>query len=368
MQIKIFSVYYQKVTIITILTLIVCITLSFFGWSSAQPSSPSSFRRATAKQPGTIPPFTMNDTSEPPGNSSGPSDSEKILFRTIHLLEQFSFSAEMKIEITLLGEQYLGKGIYKELRHRSTEVERNRFGLSPFTRSSFRLHFQLLPSGDQKPEFQEHQENTENVFEIIGNPEFVWTSISREDFHSLSKIEVEELARIMGRLSDHEQKQLMENGVREPCGISGFPYLGGLAGMLKSISAWYHFNPRPEKTLLNNGELEVWKIVGTMKSERLEGIVKQFGEIDERLKKEILQTIPNQVELYITDSSRLCRILYFYRPENKVEASHQFAKIDYLRFYLDNSLDISDFEYQATETFDWETVPYLKQLIPGIKL
>lgn len=337
----------------------------------------------------------LEDNSPYLGKRSAFTESEQIIRDAIAHLESFrSISAEIRLQINLFGDTWKGTGKYEELIARTrprksslpSHLEHEKSGdnkgeklsyLSPLEWTQFRLHVKILPSNA-------HVEQTgrrDNTLEIVCDRHALWTYTLIEGSEKLTQLNLEDLANSLNRLSEERKKELFDSGVERPCGTSGLPGLGGLAGLLKRLLVDYSFRLPPDDIQSQKGKSAAWVVTGVLKRKKFESYKDFFLGNPSNNRFDLLETIPTHVVLYIGKQSPFpYRILYFNSMDrDKNESRYPSAKnnnptpifsIDYGPVLENPSfLQPKNFVY-GPPALNFERINdvWLQSMIPGIKL
>ena len=108
--------------------------------------------------------------------------------------------------------------------------------------------------------------------------------------------------------------------------------LGGLAGTLKQIARFYEFTDPPAETVMESRP--VWKIVGTLRSEFEESMIKAFGGLEKKTNNFPGQ-MPTNIEIFVgVDDAFPCKIEYRNRPKKDSPKSNVLTRIVYFNVSL----------------------------------
>ncbi|MDD3588452.1 MAG: hypothetical protein PHQ75_14825 [Thermoguttaceae bacterium] len=362
------------------------------------PAENSTAHAAATQQPsaGTIPKNVDLDGDSPYlGTRKSFTHAEQIIRGSIDHLESFrSISAEIQLQINLFGNTYKGTGKYEELishplsRKQSSQSnldfqntehgQGDRFGsMSPLEWTQFRLHVKMLPTEGRRSQSGQQ----ENTLEIVCDRHALWTYTLIEGNARLTQLNLEDLANTLNQLSDDKRKELFENGVESPCGTSGLPGLGGLAGLLKRLLVDYHFNSKPEEIRARNGSSAAWVVTGVLKSRKFTAYKDFFLGKPSNNRFELLESIPTHVVLYIGKQSPFPYSIRYYNsiecgqndtryPSVKNNNPTPFFTVDYGPV-LENPafLQPKNFVY-GPPALNFEKIndAWLKSMIPSIEL
>lgn len=291
-------------------------------------------------------------------------DSDTLILATIRRLENLnSISAEIMLNITLLGETYTGTGHYEELapekRARQGDLD------TPVLPTKFRLHLELpIPGSDVID-----QDIEDNILEVVCDGRSVWNYTSIEGEKMLTEINLTEMVGILGQLSQNEQRVLRQRGISLPSPVGNFPSLGGIAGTLQSLRYWYKFDSPPELKYFNSGDFPVWKLSGRMRPELLATLQKNVTRGEDRY-RDLLVNLPDGVDLFIGQKTPFpFRIAYYSlvgERDNKKE--HSLMILDFPRTNENTStITSNNFVYVPKINSVRITKDYLRDLIPEIE-
>ncbi|MDR3109968.1 MAG: hypothetical protein LBU65_09845 [Planctomycetaceae bacterium] len=226
-------------------------------------------------------------------NREAANESVPIISATMSKLRSHeSLKANIRMDITLDGEEYATQGKYVEEEATITsgdDLSRSRFRLD--------LNFPLSSS--------ESLGKGLNKMTVICDKEIVWQYISIENNTWLNKIDI-------NKVLDAIKKSPKKSKFSTVGGITG---LGGLGGLVRSIRDNYVFTNEPVDFLLKGKTpLKVWKISGTMQPDLR-------GRLETELGKTKEQTIfpshlPTDVEIYVgQDDDFPYRVHYYNTPD-----------------------------------------------------
>ena len=321
--------------------------------------------------------------------------SEQIIRGTISHLESFrSISAEISLQISLFGNIFKGTGKYEELishpMSRKSSPQSNMdfrntdhpqgdrlYSMSPLEWTQFRLHVKMLPTEGRRNQ----SDQRDNTLEIVCDRHALWTYTLIEGSERLTQLNLEDLANTLNQLPDDKKKEFFESGVECPCGTSGLPGLGGLAGLLKRLLVDYDFNLKPEEIRAKKGVSAAWIVTGVLKRKKFDTYKEFYLGKESNNRFELLETIPTHVVLYIGKQSPFpYRILYFNSiecgkddaryPSPKNNSPAPFFSIDYGPVLENPSfLQPKNFVY-GPPALNFEKIndAWLKSMIPSIEL
>lgn len=291
-------------------------------------------------------------------------DSSRLLAATIHRVSRLtSISAEMNLTLYLFGETYSGTGQYEELMT-PLRVRGEEDVLSET--SQFRLYVKMPPPDAAALA----QGCKDNLLETVCDRNSLWTYTSIEGQQRLTEVNLNELAGFINQMTDADRQTLKTEGLALPCGMSGFPGLGGIAGMLSALVGWYDFAPEPETVYFNDGTFPAWKISGTMKPEKLELLKKNLLGSQPNENQPLLEHLPVHVEISIGKKKPFpYRIEYFFPMDSATALRQSVMTVHFTRVFEDvSSVVPGHFVYLPKINSERITKQYLSKLVPGIEL
>ncbi|MDO5309822.1 MAG: hypothetical protein Q4G03_10100 [Planctomycetia bacterium] len=310
------------------------------------------------------PDYAANATN----NGYNASRSNRLLSAAILQLEQLdSLSASMTFSANFFGTNYRGEGKYRELSARRAASAASRKPLE----TNFSLRATAYPrldakNTDQNATNQEQAQESCDALEIVCDCQrgAWWRYDSVLGEKNLKSINIEELANSLAQLDDQEADLcLRNNGIDRACGMNGLPGLGGLAGTLKRLSAYYQFDPEVA-AVISGGGVKSYKIVGKASAHYWNAIRKTL-QTDE-FTDDVLENIPEYVEAYFgVDWPFPYKIVYYTIIEkDKKRIRHEIFSVQYSDVKLnDPNISLEEFEYiQPQLNFERVNNDYLEEL------
>ncbi len=299
-----------------------------------------------------------------PKSAGGRLESDALITATIRRLENLnSISAEISLKMTVFGENFTGTGHYEEL----APEKHARQGVldTSVMPTKFRLHLEIPAPGAAAIDHQVE----DNILEIVCDGRSVWNYTSIEGEKKLTEINLTEMVGILGQLSRNEQRLLQQRGIVLPSPVGSFPALGGIAGTLQSLRYWYQFDPTPQVSYFNAGDLPVWKLTGRMRSDILATLRRKVTREEDR-HRDLEANLPDAVELYIGQKTLFpLRIAYFsYGSEEQRSQARPLMTLDFPHTCENTStITSNNFVYVPKINSVRVTKDYLRDLIPEIE-
>lgn len=296
--------------------------------------------------------------------SSGETSEAVLLLNTsIFRLERAkSLSADIEFRSQFFGEEYWGRGRYKE--SSTSRV----FGSTrrPFEKTRFLLDATLTSTSVEDAVQQQGTE--ENFLTIVCDvaAHSWWRYMSIGGKKSLKRIDFDSLWDKFQQLDDKELETLRSRGVPTlNCGLNSLPGLGGLAGALRRASASFDFEPDVE--LVKERGREFYKITGKARQGVYDDAKKTLGV--DLLETYVLENFPTNVAIYFdTKEAFPYRIEYYSLiGEGKDQKRNNIFRADYTP--NSEAVNAEDFNYvQPQSIFESVEGNYIEEIIPNVSL
>ena len=302
------------------------------------------------------------------------SRAERLVDDAIEYLEELpAFSVKLDFEGEFFGKRYYGHGRYEEITTLRNAAD------SSLRPPLERTRFLLNASMDAEDEDDASDDITFDVVCDCDNRAW-WRNDSTSENSPLSQINIEDLKNSLGRLGEEENLQLVENGVKRPCGMNGMPGLGGIAGTLKRISSYYWFEPEYQEVVSTSQSASetvptksFLKVVGEVKSRFWDRVRYNLGYRFESVPDYIAENLPTSVEIYFrmidVGAGRRrpfpCKIVYYTKELSGKEETRRFLfAVEYTSILRGSaSINPDDFIYvQPQITFDRYNADYVQEI------
>jgi len=262
-----------------------------------------------------------------------PSRAERLLNAVLVNVQTLrNIEAGVRMDVYVMGKEYTVRGKYEEQRLSNPPP-------GDFQRSMYRLDLNFVLDAPMDP-------NTEpNRLTMICHP-----LPDRESgrFWQYTSIEGEKTLKYisLAKLED----AVRQKGKQATIGSVGdVKNLGGLSGTLKQISQFYEFTESPKETVSDSRS--VWKVVGSLRPEYRESMIKSFGGL-ERKTSNYPRQMPTDIEIDIgRDDAFPYRIEYQNRPQDYSPKITVLTRIVYFDVSL-NDEPIPEFKFSAFDKGD----------------
>ena len=302
--------------------------------------------------------------------STGGGSGEAILERTIDRIERLkSVTAKIDMRVHVGKVAVDGSGKYEELFLPSNDSQQRSRAFCYGGTSLFRLHLELPRNVTATAEPEE-----DNVLDIICDKNTLWTFTSIEGNQRLTELKLGEMAAILAQAveSDEAREELLKNRLSLPSPLAGFPRLGGITGVLRSLLTCYDFSEEVETVSLKgkSSSIRAWRLSGRLKPEIYERSVKSLLEYNAGERKKYLDQFPCIVEVYISQQYEFpYRIAYFSAPETNPKKKTRLVSVDLTDVYENHfSVVPENFIYSPGGLNSTDvTHSYIEKLIPGFE-
>ncbi len=250
------------------------------------------------------------------------------MFANVQLLQ--SIEAGIRMDVAVLGKEYSVRGKYEEQRLQNPPP-------GDFQRSMYRLDLNFVMDSPSLP-------GTEpNRLTIVCHPTSdrdsgrLWQYVSIEGDKTVKYFKLAALEDAVRR----SNKQALLGSVGE------IKNLGGLLGTLKQIARFYEFTESPKETVMEGGSsLSVWKLVGTLRPEYWDKMVKVFGGLEPKTQNFPGQ-MPTDIEIFIgRDNAFPYKIEYQNRLQKESTTRTLLTRIVYFDVSC-NGEPIPEFKFSA---------------------
>ena len=300
----------------------------------------------------------------------GSSEAAAIIERTVGRIEKLkSVTAKIDMRVHVGKVSVDGSGKYEELFVPSNDSGQRSRTLCYGGTSLFRLHLELPRHAEAAAEKGE-----DNILDIVCDKNTLWTYTSVEGDQRLTELKLGEMAAILAQAveSGEAREELLAGRLSLPTPLAGFPGLGGITGVLRSLATCYDFPDEAETVSLKgrNGSLRTWRLSGRLKPEIYEKSMKSLLERKAGDRKNYLDQFPCLVEIYISQQYEFpYRIVYYSAPEMNDKKKTKLVTLDLTDVYEDHfSVVPENFIYSPGSLTSTDvTHSYIEKLIPGFE-